>query len=183
MRMLACPSSPRRSSSVDIDAPELAAVDVRNAVVAGQTLIDKGVIGGQQIHHAAVFAHDAGKKSLVSSLMAWRRLSSKSGNASRLGAEFFRLRRKSHCSAKLSTRASDRWIGQHALHLLLQDGGLVQFPLAGKIQQVGRRECCSTRRRTGAKPAPDRPSDTSASRGDIGRIGLKAEQELRDWPE
>src|SRR5439155_1559281 len=44
--------------------PELAAVDVRNAVVPGQPFVDERVVGCQQIHHVAVFAHDAVEQEL-----------------------------------------------------------------------------------------------------------------------
>ena len=38
---------------------ELRAVDIRDAVVLGQALIEEGVVGVQQFQHAAVFAQDA----------------------------------------------------------------------------------------------------------------------------
>ena len=57
--MLAWPSSPRRASFGDLHAAELAAVDVGNAVMPRQPLVDERVVGIQQIHDAAVFAHDA----------------------------------------------------------------------------------------------------------------------------
>ena len=58
--MLPWRSSPPRSlSSSKRDAPEAAAVDVRNAVVLGEPLVDEGVVGAQQIEHAAILAHDA----------------------------------------------------------------------------------------------------------------------------
>ena len=49
VRMLPWPSSPPRGSSVTGDAAELAAVDVRDAVVPRQPLVDERVVGGQQI--------------------------------------------------------------------------------------------------------------------------------------
>ena len=43
----------------DGDPAEAAAVHVRYAVVAGEPLVEERVVGGEQIDHAAVFAHDA----------------------------------------------------------------------------------------------------------------------------
>ncbi len=44
--------------------PELTAVHIRDAVVSGQTLVDERVVGGQQIDHVTVFAHDAVEEQL-----------------------------------------------------------------------------------------------------------------------
>ena len=49
VRMLPWPSRPPRGSSVERDAAEVAAVDVRNAVVPRQPLVDERVVGGQQL--------------------------------------------------------------------------------------------------------------------------------------
>ena len=59
VRMLPWPSRPRRSSFGQRHAAELAAVDVRNPVVARQPLVDERVVGVEQVEDAAVFAHDA----------------------------------------------------------------------------------------------------------------------------
>ena len=56
VRMLPWPSRPRRGLVGKRDAPEVTAVDVRDAVVAGQPLVHEGVVGGQQIDHAAILA-------------------------------------------------------------------------------------------------------------------------------
>ena len=102
-RMLPLPSSPRRASSVERHAAELAAVDVRHAVVLRQPLVDERVVGGQQVEHVAVLAHDAGEEELgLARGSASRRSLSKSGNSSVFGAMFCRLRMCSHCPAKFS---------------------------------------------------------------------------------
>ena len=54
VRMLAWPSRPRRGVIGQRHAPELIAVDVRDAVVPGEPLVDERVVGGQQVEHAAV---------------------------------------------------------------------------------------------------------------------------------
>ena len=55
--MLPWPSRPRRASLGHRHAPELAAVDVGDAVVPRQPLVDERVVGRQQVEHAAVLAH------------------------------------------------------------------------------------------------------------------------------
>ena len=58
-RILPWPSNPRRESSGSCHPAKAAAIDVRDAVVLCQPFVDKGVVGIQQIDHAAVFADDA----------------------------------------------------------------------------------------------------------------------------
>ncbi len=43
----------------ELDAPEVAAVHVGNAVVLREALVEERVIGAQQIEHAAILLHDA----------------------------------------------------------------------------------------------------------------------------
>ena len=58
--MLPWRSSPPRSLSVvERDAAEAAAVDVRDAVVLGEALVQERVVRLQQVEHAAVLAQDA----------------------------------------------------------------------------------------------------------------------------
>ena len=59
VRMLPWPSSPKRLWIGQRHAAEALAHDIGNAVVLGEPLVDKGVIGGQQVEHVAVLAHDA----------------------------------------------------------------------------------------------------------------------------
>ena len=48
----------------DLDAAEMRAADVRDAVVLREPLVDERVVRGQQIEHAAIFAEDAAGKEL-----------------------------------------------------------------------------------------------------------------------
>ena len=41
------------------DTPEVAAIDARHTVVASQPLVQKGVVGAQQVEDAAILADDA----------------------------------------------------------------------------------------------------------------------------
>ena len=58
--MLPWRSSPPRSlSASSVDAAEAAAVDVRDAVVLREPLVEERVVRLQQVEHAAVLAQDA----------------------------------------------------------------------------------------------------------------------------
>ena len=149
VRMLPWPSSPRRLSSVDRDAPEVAALDVGNAVVPGQPFVEEGVVRRQQIQHAAVLAQDAVEQQLR---LAPKRLTQAlveigeqtRGRASTVG----RLRRNSHCPAKLVTSACDRASAQHPPHLLLEDAGLPERAVRiGEVEQLVIRDAAPEKER------------------------------------
>ena len=82
VRMLPWPSRPRRGLSAGSARAEVAALDVRDAVVLREPLVEERVVGGQQLEHAAVLAHDAVEKSSVSRCMLCRSVSS---NVERVG--------------------------------------------------------------------------------------------------
>ena len=101
------PSSPRRASSVERDAAELAAVDVRDAVVLGQPLVDERVVGRQQVEDVAVLAHDAGEEQLG---LALKRLAQRVVEVGELVV--VRVRWSAGCgSAATARRSSDQRVG------------------------------------------------------------------------
>ena len=75
------------------------------------------------------------KKSSASRWNACRRLSSKSGNSSEFGTLPFRLRRCSHCPAKLLTKADERAVGEHARVCAASTSGLLQATVARGAHQ------------------------------------------------
>ena len=89
-------------------AAEMASVDVGDAVVPGQPLVQEGVVGGQQFHDAAVRLQLVGEEQLRLLDSASRRLSSNSGKRSAFGDDERRLRSHSHWPPKLATKADDR---------------------------------------------------------------------------
>src|SRR5437870_3034932 len=112
----------------------------------------------------------------VSFFIAWRKLSSKSGNVSKSGLMVFTFLKYSHCPAKLSTRAFAR-IFQHPPHLPLEDRRIFEKSLACSIQQfvVGNR-APKEERQTGSQI---QIADTmGAARSGICRIGFETEQEV-----
>ncbi len=139
-----------------LHAAEIAAVDVGDAVVLGQPLIQEGVVGGQQVGHGAIFVHDAVDEQLgllahglAQVVVEIRELRGHRG-----------LRRQSAQAQPLSGEVDHQLIGarvgQHALDLLLQHRRIVQLVLRGQRRAILRRGCWTTGRKTGARPAPDR---------------------------
>ncbi len=88
-------------------APELVAAHVRDAVVQRQALIDEGVIGRQQIQHAAVFAQDAVDEQLHLALESGAQAGVEVGIDERVGIDACRSRARAAIrSAKLVTSDS-----------------------------------------------------------------------------
>ena len=115
-------------------AAEMRAVDVGNAVVPGQPLVDERVVGGQQLEHRPILAHDAveehlglAPERLPQVVVEVRELVDERRHVAQV-AEVQPLRRRSW-----STSASRAWIGQHAPHLLLEHRRLTQAALARAI--------------------------------------------------
>ena len=157
VRMLPWPSRPRRSSSGQRHAAEVAAVDVRDAVVPRQPLVDERVVGVQQVEDAAVLAHDALEEQLglrAERLRAARCRSSGSRPASGCGS--CRLRSISHWLAKLSTSARDFGSASIRSHLLLEHRRLAQSTLRRERPAAHRRGSSSRGRTRAATPARGR---------------------------
>ena len=154
VRMLPCPSSPRRASSCTGDAAEVAAVDVRDPVVLRQPLVDERIVRRQQIEHAAILADDAVEEQFGLALESpARRSSSKSGNSSTNGATL--LGCADTATARRSCRRAicARESASMRRTCCSSTAGLAQPPLARGIAAARRPECCSTGRRTAARRA------------------------------
>ena len=132
------PSKPRRMSKLRTQsrhATEITAIDVRNSVVLCQAFVHERVVSVQQIQQAAIFMHDAADKNSVSSRIATRKLSSKSGNSETVGDQVGSARRLNHWPAKLATN------GPNADRLafggpLLQNRWVMQFISCGHVDQL-----------------------------------------------
>ena len=135
-RMLPLPSSPRRASPASVDAAELAAVDVRQAVVPRQPLVHERVVGGHQVQHVAILAHDAGEEELGLAPEARR-----AGRCRSPGTRRCSARCSAGCGCAATARRSSRTsacglrVGQHAAHLRLEHRGLAQAPRRGQVEQ------------------------------------------------
>ena len=113
-------------------APEAAAIDVRDAVMLRQPFVDERVVRAQQVEHAAILAQDALEKQLGLRRKACRRLSSKSGNRRMSGVIESRLRRCSHCDAKLRTSALRPGSASMRRTFSFQHRRLVERPVAAR---------------------------------------------------
>ena len=185
VRMLPWPSSPPRTlSSASVDAPEVAAVDVRNAVVLREPLVDERVVRAQQIEHAAVLVHDALEEQLrfaaerLPQVVVEVREQPRIGLDARRGCAGTATARRSWSPAPRS--AGRRACGAPAARA----PRLLQLAADRRDRAADRRECCSRGRTTAATRARDRSSRIRRVGRRVSGSGspLDAEQELRARP-
>ena len=160
------------------DAAELASVDVRNAVVPRQTFIDEGVVGVQQVHHAAVFAHDALEEELRFLAHRLAQVVVEIGEDLRIGRGVLEVAQEQPLLGEVVDQRVGALVGKHALHLLFQYRVVVQFALARQIQQFVVRRTAPQEERKSRSQRDIAELIRRIHRNSAG-IGLKAEQELR----
>ena len=138
---------------IERDAAEVAAVNIRNAVVTRQPLVDERVVGVEQVDDAAVLAGRCVQKSIsVSRRNAWRRLSSKSGvRSGRSRARAGAATDRRSCSTAPPT--ADRRASASPAARAPPDSCSV--PRFARRRAVRRPGCCSRGRTTAATPARD----------------------------
>ena len=157
VRMLRLAEQPAADAVGERHAPEVAAVDVRDAVVPRQPLVHERVVGGQQLEHAAVLAQLAADEQL-GLLLASRRAGSRRtpGTASASGTTPASLPSSSHWLAKLSTSACERGSRSIRRTCCSSTAGIAAACRAPPRPAARRPECCSTGRTTAATPGRDR---------------------------
>ena len=135
-------------------APELGAVNIGNAIMLGEPVIEKRVVCGQEDpgrcgprasrFQTAVPSH-AGNSSAVRR-PSWDR-------TFRTGALAGKFRRYSNWAAKFFTSASDRGSASMRRTCCSSTVGLLSLPCPAS-RSVRRRGCCSTGKTINAKPTP-----------------------------
>ncbi len=161
------------------DPAELRPVDVRDAVVLGQPLVDERVVGRQQVHDAAVLVDDAAEEQLRSRAgTPARRLSSKSGKMSTTGSLAAQAADVPATGpVKFATSASDR--GSASMRRTCASSTAGSFSRPARRRRSARRpECCSTGRTPGARPSARSQMRIRAAGGYGGRLRLAAIDEL-----
>ena len=139
------------------DAPEPIAVDVRNAVVPGEPLVEERVVGVEQVEHAAVFLDDALEEQLGLAAERLPQVVVEVGKQPQVRA---RRRRDSAGtatgSAKFVVSASARGSASMRRTCCSSTAGSLQRAALGGRRAARRPGCCSTGRTTGATRARHR---------------------------
>ena len=177
-RMLPWPSSPRRATSVDRDAAEPAAVDVRNPVVPGQPLVDERVVGGHQLHDRAVFPHDALEEHLGFAPERLAEVVVEIREQVRVGLHVAHVAQLQPLAGEVVDERPRARVGQHAATCCLEHGGVLQLPCFRHAQQFIVWNAAPQEERQPRRQLDIADPERRAGRDGV-RIALDAEDELR----
>ena len=120
----------------DGHAPEAVALHVRNAVVLRQPLIDERVVRGQQVDHVAVFADDAVEEQLGFAAHGLQQIAVEVGIEEQIRLRVVQVAQIQPLPGETGGQRVGAWIGEHALHLLLQHRLVRQLTLTGQVQKL-----------------------------------------------
>ena len=134
--MLPCPSRPRLRLVRKRDPAEVAAVHVRNAVVAGQPFVDEGVVGGQQVDHALIVAKLAGDEQLGLALERLPQVVVEHRERVHVGRGGLDVSQVEPLRREVADERGRPVVGEHPLRLSPQDRGGFQLAAASRRQQL-----------------------------------------------
>ena len=158
----------------DRHAAEVRSVDLLDAVVIGEPLVQVGVIGSQKVEQASIFPDDAGEQELgfFDERLTQRFVERKNH---RVGLHGFDVAQVQPLPGEVRDERIGARIGQHAPDLALEDHWVFQPAAFGQIEQlvVGDRAPQKERQ-------PRRELEIADSIGCLaGLVALDAEQKLR----
>jgi hypothetical protein len=153
--------------------PEMAAVDMGNAVMPRQTLVQEGVVGVEQIEQAAVVADDAAEQHLR---FALERRAQVVVEVPGFGLKRVEVAQEQPLSGEVLDQGVGLRIRDHPAHLLLEHGRILQPAGDREIQQfvVGDAAPEEEREPRRQREIADR---IDGARGRPGRSVFGAEQE------
>ena len=178
MRTLRLTQQPAPGFVGDRHSPELAPVDVGDAVVPRQPLVDERVVGVQEIHDAAVFAHDAVEEERRLFLHRLPKVVVEIGEGFQIRNGVLEIAQVQPLLGEVGDQRLRSRVCQHPLDLLFEHGGIFQLALARERQQlvVGKaapeKERQPRRQREVVQPI-------DGVRRELRRVGFEAHQELR----
>ena len=158
-------------------APEMVAVDVRHAVVAGEPLVDERVVGAQHVEHAAVAAELVLEEQLRLAAERGAQVVVEVGKQRRVGGRRAQVAQIQPLAPEILDERLRARIVEHPRHLPVDLVRVVQPPLRGQRNQllVGRAAPEEERQPRGQVDVPDAVRRTGHG---IRGVVLDAEQEL-----
>ena len=163
--------------AVELDAAEPAAVDVRDAVVLGQALVDERVVRAQQIEHAAVLAHHAVDEHLRLLPEGLAEVVVEVREDAHVRRDRVEVAQVQPLPGEVGHQVARARVGQHPPHLLRQDIRIPEHAPLGQIEPLIVRDAAPQEERQ-----PRRQLQVVEAIGlvrlDAVRILLDAEEEL-----
>src|SRR5678815_1214671 len=112
---------------IDIrNSTEVAAGDMRNAVVLGESLVHKGVIRGKQFQHAAILTDDTADKEIEFALQSVEQRVTETWKTVLVGRRASEVADVKPLAREVCDQSFRLRIGQHALNLTRERRGFVQ---------------------------------------------------------
>ncbi len=160
------------------DAAELAAVDARDAVMAREPFVDESVVGGQQIEDVAILANHAFEKQFGFAGERLTQVVVEIREVVRVRQERLQVANLQPLPGEVGDECRRFRIGQHALDLALEPGGVAKRALARRRQQLFVRDAAPEKERQPRRQL-DVADAVDAARRRIRRILLDAKDKLR----
>ena len=147
------------AAAIDVgqsNAPEVRPADVRDAVVVRQPLVHEGVVGGEQLEHAAIVAEDAAGEQLGFAAEPLPQVFVEVGVLSRIRQYRRKVAQEQPLPDKVIDDGISSRVGEHTPHLPLEHPRFCEAFPTPRHPAARRQECCSTGKTTDVKRAPDR---------------------------
>ncbi len=119
----------------DRHAPELRAVDVWDAVVPGEAIVDEGVVGGQQIENAPILTNHAVEQQLGLTPERLPKVVVEVRKVVVVRDDILQVAQLQPLTGEVVDQRRRLGIGEHPLHLLVQHGGTAERALRRHLQQ------------------------------------------------
>ena len=177
VRMLPWPSSPPRGlPSGSVDAAEVAAAHVRDAVVLRQPLVEERVVRRQQVEHAAVLAEDAVDEELGLALPSPRAASRRNPGTAPRRAASPRCRADTATAPRSSSPATrDRGSASMRRTCCSSDCRILQPARDRRVEQLVVRDAAPQEERQ-----PRRELEIADAVGDAGRQRSPGRRSMRN---
>ena len=115
------------------DAPELAAVNVRNVIVPCETLIKERVVGGHEIQNIPIFFNDALEKQQRFLLERLAQIVIEVRKLFRKRLHVFQIPQVQPLTGERRRESFSLGVGNHSANLPLEDGRVMQHPLVRRL--------------------------------------------------
>ena len=163
---------------LQLDTTEVAAVDMRNAVVLRQPLVHERVTGRQQIEHAAVVAQDAVDEQLRLAAKGLSQVLVETWKVSRIRFLQLDVPKIQPLLGEIRDQRFGSGVGQHAPHLLVEHARRAELTATRQVEQLVVRDAGPEKERQ-ARGELEIGDPVDLSVGHTGRVSFDAEQKLR----
>src|SRR5262245_29280533 len=169
------PASP--AVFVQRDAPEAAAVHMRNAVMLRQPFVDKRIIRAQQVEHTPILAHDAFKKEFRLLTKGLPEIVIEVRKQTHVRSDRCQIAQVQPLSAKVRHQSARTGVGEHSTRLSFEHSGFFEFSRNGGIQQLIVRNT-APQEEGQARSQFQIADPIGGIRRDAGRVSFDSEQKL-----